>query len=499
MRFAFIEVWAPMRRALYLTHRWLGILGCVLFVLWFVSGLVMLHVRFPTLTQQERLQQLTAMDLGSIRVSPRDALERVGVVNPRSVVLEERGGEAGHLVWRILDQRGGHHVVSASNPSASNAPFSPADGRVVAQAFGKASARYIETKERDQWTMPNAGPFDKARPLHRFALDDAARTELYISAKTGEVVRDTNAYERGWTTFGTLLHYYTYGPIRQYPDFWRQLVLWTSGIAMFVAASGLIVGTLRVRIRRRYRSTASVTPYRGWMAWHHVLGLVGGITILTWVFSGWFSMGPNKWLSYQTPSTLPARFAQAQPVFLHGLESLQQMAASNQAVKAIEAGWYDGHPVWTLFDGAGSRRTVDAISGEPISVRREALLKATAAAYPSARVEDARLLTEADFYWYSRHAAPVLPVWRIKLADPASTWLHVDAVSGRLLTTSTSDSRLRRWLFNGLHSFDFPFFMKTPLWYLTIWALSLTGLAASVSGVVIGWRRLRRPGQSVEA
>lgn len=111
------------------------------------------------------------------------------------------------------------------------------------------------------------------------------------------------------------------------------------------------------------------------MAWHHVLGLVGGITILTWVFSGWFSMGPNKWLSYQTPSTLPARFAQAQPVFLHRLESLQQMAASNQAVKAIEAGWYDGHPVWTLFDGAGSRRTVDAISGESISVRREALLK----------------------------------------------------------------------------------------------------------------------------
>lgn len=494
MRLAWIDVWAPVRRALYLTHRWLGIFGCVLFVLWFVSGLVMLHVRFPTLTQQERLQNLTAMNLTSVRVSPQDALARLRLDKPRSVTLEGRDGNPGHLVWRILDQRGEHHVVSASDPADRRGAVSADDAQAIAAAFGKAPARYIETSERDQWSMPNSGPFDKARPLHRLALDDAARTELYVSAKTGEVVRDTTAYERGWTTFGTLLHYYTYGPIRKHPEFWRQLVLWTSGMAMVVAASGLIVGTLRVRLRRRYQGTGNITPYRGWMAWHHVLGLVGGIAILTWIFSGWFSMGPNKWLSYQAPGGLAAKFGQAGPVFTHSLQSLQLLAPANAPVKVVEAGWYDGRPVWTLLDDAGGRRTLDALSAAPITVSREALLKSARAAYPGAAVEDVALLTEADLYWYSRHTPPVLPVWRIRLADPASTWIHVDALTGRLLATNTSDTRLRRWLFNGLHSFDFPPFMKTPLWYLTIWLLSLLGLAASVSGVVIGWRRLRSPG-----
>ncbi|MES2280898.1 MAG: PepSY domain-containing protein [Pseudomonadota bacterium] len=499
MRFTFTDVWAPVRRALYLTHRWLGILGCVLFVLWFISGLVMLHVRFPALTQQERLQNLTAMDLRKVTVAPADVLAGLRVSNPRSVVLEGRDGDPGQLVWRVIDKDGGHHAVSASGSNIKNGPVSPDEARGIAAAFGKAPAVYLETRERDQWSMPNSGPFDKARPLHRFALEDDARTELYVSAKTGEVVRDTSAYERGWTTFGTLLHYYTYGPIRQYPDFWRQLVLWTSGVAMVVAASGLIIGTLRVRIRRRYRGTDSVTPYQGWMAWHHILGLVGGIVILTWIFSGWFSMGPNKWLAHQTPSAFPAKFGQAQPVFTHNLASLAQLAASNKPVKAIEAGWYDGRPVWTRFDANANRHTVDAVSGEAVSVRAEELIKAAKAAFPSAAVEDIKLLTEPDLYWYSRHTPPVLPVWRIRLADTDATWLHVDAISGRLLNATNSDSRLRRWLFNGLHSFDFPPFMKTTLWYVTIWVLSLIGLAASVSGVVIGWRRLRRPGQATGA
>jgi hypothetical protein len=30
------------------------------------------------------------------------------------------------------------------------------------------------------------------------------------------------------------------------------------------------------------------------------------------------------------------------------------------------------------------------------------------------------------------------------------------------------------------------------LWHVTVWVLSIVGLVMSVSGTVIGWRRLRR-------
>ena len=92
-----------------------------------------------------------------------------------------------------------------------------------------------------------------------------------------------------------------------------------------------------------------------------------------------------------------------------------------------------------------------------------------------------------EFQRRQRQAGVQVPVWRIALHDEAATWLHVDAVTGQLLATSTTPSRLRRWLFNGLPSLALPPFLKTPAWSVCISVLSLAGLAVSVSGLVIRW------------
>ena len=46
------------KRWLYLVHRWLGVLLCAFFAMWFVSGVVMMYVGYPKLTQAERLAHL---------------------------------------------------------------------------------------------------------------------------------------------------------------------------------------------------------------------------------------------------------------------------------------------------------------------------------------------------------------------------------------------------------------------------------------------------------
>lgn len=46
------------RRSLLLFHRWAGIATGLLFALWIGSGLVMLYVPFPALTEPERLARL---------------------------------------------------------------------------------------------------------------------------------------------------------------------------------------------------------------------------------------------------------------------------------------------------------------------------------------------------------------------------------------------------------------------------------------------------------
>lgn len=39
------------KRWLYLTHRWAGIVLCLFFAMWFISGVVMMCVGYPKLTR----------------------------------------------------------------------------------------------------------------------------------------------------------------------------------------------------------------------------------------------------------------------------------------------------------------------------------------------------------------------------------------------------------------------------------------------------------------
>ena len=50
-----------MKRWLYLTHRWTGIVLCLVMAAWFLSGMVMMYVGYPKLTDGERWQGLTPL------------------------------------------------------------------------------------------------------------------------------------------------------------------------------------------------------------------------------------------------------------------------------------------------------------------------------------------------------------------------------------------------------------------------------------------------------
>jgi hypothetical protein len=109
----------------------------------------------------------------------------------------------------------------------------------------------------------------------------------------------------------------------------------------------------------------------------------------------------------------------------------------------------------------------------------------------------ATLQTREDFHWYGHHRERIVPVWRIEFDDAARSWVYIDPASGQVAGSNDRSSRLRRWLFNAAHSLDFPWLIQyRPAWDIVVWLLSIVGTVASASGVVIGWRRLRRkPGR----
>ena len=56
------------RSALIYTHRWLGIAGTLVFVIWFVSGVVFMYVGMPTLPAEERLLRMDPLDVSTLAV-----------------------------------------------------------------------------------------------------------------------------------------------------------------------------------------------------------------------------------------------------------------------------------------------------------------------------------------------------------------------------------------------------------------------------------------------
>lgn len=85
-----------------------------------------------------------------------------------------------------------------------------------------------------------------------------------------------------------------------------------------------------------------------------------------------------------------------------------------------------------------------------------------------------------------------LPVLRLRFDDPQAHWVVIDPASGSIMQLSSRRQRIERWLFAFLHSFDLPPLLNSrPLWDGWMLGFSLAGLGLSLSGVVLGWRRLR--------
>lgn len=103
-------------------------------------------------------------------------------------------------------------------------------------------------------------------------------------------------------------------------------------------------------------------------------------------------------------------------------------------------------------------------------------------------------ITEYDNYYYTTHNRYMpLPVFRARFFDIENTWYYIDATTSKILARSTQTDRIKRWLYNGLHSLNFQFLLVNwPLREAIVIFLSITGVIFSLTSLVMAWRRLRK-------
>lgn len=505
------------RKVLAYTHRWLGIAGCVLFAAWFVSGVVMMYARMPGLAEEERLARAPALDLASITVSPAQAAESTGLDADRVQV----GMLRGRPVYRF---GGRDQIIVFADTGDFFDGLTEQEARDVARRYAPGHDGPLRldglVTEPDQWTLQARNQM----PMFRFALDDAADTHLYVSDVTGDVVLRTTRRERFWAYLGPVLHWVYFTPLRQNGAAWNQFIIWSSLVGCVMCVTGLVWGLWRFSPRRRYRlrRVPSVTPYAGWMKWHHVSGLLFGVVTLTWTYSGLLSVGPFDWFRSPPPGRAERQASSGGPLRIE-LMTIASMRAAAAAIaptfvpKELESMQFRGEPHWTASQAPSAaeaaqwmhagllpraarprleRRHVSAVEpskGAVAGFGRDAMVMIAQEAMPGVAILDAQWLSDYDGYYYDPRGTRPLPVLRVRYADENATWLYLDPGRGGVVQRSGRVSRLRRWLYQGLHSLDFPIlYFRRPLWDGVVIALSIGGTILSITTMAPAWRRLSR-------
>jgi hypothetical protein len=70
--------------------------------------------------------------------------------------------------------------------------------------------------------------------------------------------------------------------------------------------------------------------------------------------------------------------------------------------------------------------------------------------------------------------------------------LTLAAAGGDIVSVLDRSGRVRRWLVEGLHTFDFPWLNRAgPLWHMLLLIGTSCGFVLGCTGAVLGYRRLR--------
>jgi uncharacterized iron-regulated membrane protein len=489
-----------LKRWLFLVHRWLGVLACAFFAMWFVSGVVMMYVGYPKLTEAERLGHLAVLDASAPLLAPRQALDAAGLAGPLKE-LRLAAASGGRPVYLARAAAHGGVVVIDAGTGAVLRDIDRERALASAQAYAGegVAAGHRGTIDEDAFTHSRA--LDAHRPLHVVDLADAVATRLYVSGRTGEVVRDAPRTERLWNYAGAWIHWLY--PLRgtALDRHWADIVNWLSIAGIVLTLTGTVVGLMRWRFRNTYHRSGSHSPYQGWMMrWHHIAGLLFALVTLTWIFSGLMSMNPWRIFDSGAPA-LQTEAMNGGPLELPADAAAPAALLASAGAGVRELRWVRvaGRTLVIAEQPAARPRLFDPRSAAPQALDAEALKGAVARLLPNkvARIE---VLRAYDSHYYAREPHTMtggrekpLPVWRVVFADANATWVHVDPQTGAVLGRSDSQRRLSRWLFAMLHSWDWlPLLERRPLWDLLLVALSLGGAVLSLTGVVIGWRRLGR-------
>ncbi len=484
-----------MNRFIIKFHRVLGTFLSILFLMWFVSGLVLVYHYFPYVHDKDLPAHAQPLDTAALL--PMADIVGGARMHRDSIASAVLQRHADVYTVKLTDCNGNEELVDAQT-GRSVPRFSDRQLRQVASAWHGGDITLLDSLSSIDLWLIYAYPH-KEWPVLKYGFSGTDRAEIYLSSRTGDVVQYTTAESRFWAWCGAIPHWIYITWLRENGSaLWRDVVAWVSGIGIFAVLSGLYVGIrATVMARRRRSSRSELTPYvKPLFRRHHVLGLLFGLFALTYVFSGFMSVRRvPQWLVPVTEQRdVQTDIKGSASIRVDDFTADYRDIIARTGAKRLTWTLVGRKPVYRIEGSAdGTTLLVDAQSGAPFTIGRETCRDIVAEAFGRQTACEVSWQTEYDRYYISfrEERRPPLPVWKIAVDDADRSVYYLNPADGTARYYN-SNTRLRSIAYGVLHCFNSHYFTLHPtLRIAAIWVLMIGGAALSLTGIVMGIRRIR--------
>jgi len=458
--------------------------------MWCLTGVVLVFVGFPHSSTQERFEHLEFFT-----ESDFEHLSYFEGLNSGDVELEKYLGKP---VYRAYKSRKSQIVYNAQTLEECS-PFAKEDAIKEAEGFLNATVREIDSvPELDSW-IP-WGHYKPLLPFYKCYMNDDAHTVLYISAKSGTIIQQTERFSRWMARIGAIPHMFYFYQIKQDSAVWENTILVLGIIGLLVTLSGLIVALYRFK-RNTSGKVTGITVYKKWSyKWHHIFGLFIGLFFCTFLLSGiFYATDVPEWLVSKPEGKSPmSQWNKGIKVdsVMHP-SSVWNAIPNKNGIRKIAWSSSLGQPCIEVFYNEAKIPEVLVYFGSD-SLERLDIDESDVEKYAQKLFKDTFISLETQEHYNEQYLESgmfnrPLPVYKITIDDGFNTVLFVDPSSGKAVTYFNSHKEAALFLTRGLHKFNFSVFENADWLRMTILIIItlLCGIV-SLTGVILSWKWLKR-------
>ena len=473
-----------IRRLLFSAHRILGTILSILFVVWFLSGFVMLYHNFPKVTNKDKYAH--ADILSEIPVSLDSILSKIG--DNENIIGLKFASFGNKPYFKVVT-----HDTTCNLSDNQMSLFNYSQIENYAKRWNSGDIFKVDTlNELEQWI-----PFSRYRkdlPIYKFYFNDENKSQLYVSSHTGEPLQFTNKDNRFWAWLGPIPHWIYFTSLRQNGQLWSDVLIWISGFGSIMCFSGLILG-IYLYISRYRKKKKWGTPYKKFIyKWHHILGFFFGFFVFTFVFSGMMSLAHiPQWIVKTHNSAIQERLLLPTSLAVdnYRLSISKILEAYPQKVKSIECSSFGTKPLYKVVVN-DEQLTLDATNNNVklLNLNEDDIRIFLGKEYSDSI--DITLLNEYDNYYITRKDKLPLPVYRVDIDDADKSTYYIDPQTGYTQYFNSND-KVRKWSYQALHSYKIPFLIRnTVAWNLVMWTTMVGGTLVSFTGLWLAIIYIRR-------